>query len=116
MEQQHPPFESLSFFEKQLLYQGLLALVKSNSGLGFANSDQGHPAYAIGREGKFDFWMWGDSPEHNSLFKLMHSLSVELCIAEIDGKPEISDYVFSWSDFCHLAFEAYEKATTQSGA
>ena len=110
METTPSPFESLSFSDKQLLYQGLLSLVTSNSGHGFTNSDQGHPAYAIGRSGKFDYAAWGDSPDCNDLFMMMHTLSVELSAAEIDGSSEIGDYVFSWSDFCNLAYSAYDNA------
>jgi hypothetical protein len=107
--EQKNPFGELDFHDKQLLYKGLVALVKSNSGLGFHNSDQGHPAYAIGREGNHDYKQWGDSPEHNRLFKFMHTLSVDLCEAEIDDSSEISEYIFTWSDFCSMAYEAYEK-------
>src|SRR6266404_6612102 len=104
------PFESLSFSEKHLLYRGLLCLVTSNSGYGFCNNDQLHPAYAVGRSGQSNYKQWGDSPEHNNLFKMMHALSVELSAAEIDGSAEISDYIFSWVDFCDIAYKAYEKA------
>jgi len=104
------PFASLEFSEKAMIYQGLLSLVKSNSGIGFCNNNQGHPAYAIGREGKFDYATWGDSPDRNRLFKMMHRLSVELCKAELDGSSEIGDYVFSWSDFCNIAYASYERA------
>jgi len=101
-------FESLSFTEKQMVYRGLLALVVNNSGFGFCNNDQGHPAYAIGRSGDVDFSQWGDSPDSNRLFQMMHTLSVELSAPEIDSSSEIADYVFSWSDFCQLAYSAYE--------
>lgn len=104
------PLHSLPFSEKQLIYRGLLALVTSNSGYGFCNNDQGHLAYAIGRNGTFDYKQWGDSPEQNRLFAMMHSLSVELSTAEIDGGAEIPDYVFCWADFCTLAYTAYEQA------
>ena len=104
------PFSSLSYSERKLLYLGLLALVNGNSGEGFHNGDQGHPAYGIGRDGKFDYEAWGDSPDHNKLFRLMHTLSVSLSEAEIDSSSEISDYVFCWADFCRLAYAAYEKS------
>ena len=105
--------DSLSFAylptsEKRLLYRGLLSLVTSNSGYGFCNNDQGHPAYAIGRNGEFSYQDWGDSPDHNSLFKMMHALSVDLSAAEIDGRAEIHEYVFCWADFCNLAYRAYD--------
>ena len=106
---QQSPFHQLKLTEKRLVYRGLLLLVRSNSGHGFQNSDQGHLAYAIGRSGQCDYDLYGDSPERNKLFGLMHSLSVELSEAELDQSAEIPDYIFSWADFCHLAYAAYEQ-------
>ena len=103
-------FENMSFREKALIYRGLLSFVQNNSGSGFANNDQGHPAYAVGRSGTIEHKTWGDSPEHNLLFKMMHELSVDLSEAELDQSSEIGEYVFSWSDFCNLAYDAYERA------
>jgi hypothetical protein len=102
-------FEEMSFREKALIYQGLLSLVKNNSGFGFANNDQGHPAYAVGCNGTIDIEKWGDSPDKNLLFKMMHELSVDLSAAEIDQSSEIGEYIFSWSDFCSLAYDAYQR-------
>jgi hypothetical protein len=104
------PFPSFDFEEKQLLYQGLVCLVRNNTGYGFVNNDQRHPAYEIGRKGDYDYENWGDSPEDNSLFKMMHTLSVSLSKAEIDESSEIQDYIFCWADFCSMAYEAYEKS------
>jgi len=103
-------FEDFSFSEKQLLYRGLLALVNANSGYGFINHDQGHPAYVAGRSGDVDADQWGDSPERNTLFRLMHTLSMDLSAAELDRTAEIADYVFCWADFCTLAYGAYERS------
>lgn len=103
-------WEIIPFTERQYIYKGLLSLVQSNSGIGFCNNEQGHPAYAIGREGKFDYIAWGDSPEKNKLFKIMQALSLSLCESEIDESSETTDYVFDWSGFCHLAYAAYEKS------
>lgn len=110
MEPTPSKFEGTTFDDKQLLYQGLLSLVTSNSGYGFANNDQGHLAYAVGRSGNFDYETLGDSPDRNRLFQMMHALSIELNVADIDGTSEVGDYVFSWADFCNLAYAAYEKA------
>ena len=109
------PFGSLDMSQKQLVYRGLLALVKSNSGYGFCNNDQGHPAYAIGRSGKHDYRQWGDSPDDNRLFKMMHTLSVELNVADLDGTSEIAEYIYCWADFCILANDAYLKAKAAPG-
>ena len=102
-------FEQFEMRDKVMIYQGLLCLVRSNSGVGFWNGDQGHPAYAVGREGKFDHQTFGDSPEHNRLFRMMHELSVALCGGDLDGSSEVGNYIYSWSDFCRIAYEAYEK-------
>ena len=102
-----PMFDSLDFSDKQLIYRGLFSLVTSNSGYGFCNGDQGHPAYALGQDGTYDYGKWGDLPDTNHLFKMMHNLSVDLSAAEIDGSSEVADYIFSWADFCRLAYSAY---------
>ncbi|MEQ1748094.1 MAG: hypothetical protein ABL974_01630 [Prosthecobacter sp.] len=107
-------FESLSQSQRSLIYQGLLKLVTTNSGVGFANNDQGHLAYAVGRSGKSDYEVLGDSPERNKLFQMMHSLTTQLSVAELDSSSEITDYVFAWCDFCNLAYTAYENSQKQA--
>ena len=99
-------FEHLDTSEQALIYGGLLTLVKSNSGCGFVNCDQGHPAYAVGRDGKIDYDTFGDSPERNRLFKMMHELTLALCKGDEDGSSEIGEWVYSWADFCILAYSA----------
>ena len=43
-------------------------MIETNSGIGFHNCDQGHPAYLLGADdGKVDPVMGGDSPEKNDL-------------------------------------------------
>ena len=108
--QERYAFHGFSFPEKKIIYQGLLSLVKSNSGVGFCNSDQGHPAYAVGRSGKYDYEQFGDSPERNNVYQMMHALSVSLSEAELDSSSEIREYVFCWTDFCTIAYQAYEEA------
>ena len=99
-------FESLSPSERSLIYEVLLHAVKSNSGIGFANTDQGHPAYRVGRDGKYDYQAFGDSPERNSLFRMMHELSVSANETD-ESFTSSGDLVFSWADFCRLATDAY---------
>ena len=103
-------FEILTHSQRSLIYQGLLKLVTTNSGVGFANNDQGGLAYQVGRSGRSDYEQLGDSPERNQLFKMMHSLTTQLSVAELDNSSKISDYVFAWSDFCNLAYTAYENS------
>ena len=67
-----------------------------------AQSDQGHPAYALGRRGEIDPVTGGDSPEDNCLFKTMQRFS---------PKPheKVQD-LRTWSKFCSLAFAAYRRS------
>ncbi len=102
-------FDGLDARSRYLLYAALLHVVKSNSGIGFANADQGHPAYRVGaNEGKYDFDAYGDSPESNRLFQMMHSLSVRMN-EEAESFESSLELVFSWQDFCHIAVEAHDK-------
>ena len=97
-------FENMEIIDRYLIYQGLLNLVKSNSGVGFHNNDQGHTAYQVGCKGKWDYEQWGDSPDRNRLYKMMHELSVALNETQFEA-PTITE----WGDFCLLAVEAYDK-------
>ena len=38
--------------EKHMIFRALVRMIKTNSGDGFLNSDQGHPAYLLGAQGK----------------------------------------------------------------
>ena len=49
--------------EKYMIFRALVRMIKTNSGDGFLNSDQSHPAYLLGAQGKVDAVMGGDSPE-----------------------------------------------------
>ena len=40
--------------EKYMIFRALVRMIKTNSGDGFLNSDQGHPAYLLGAQGKVD--------------------------------------------------------------
>lgn len=100
-------FEHLDSSSKRLLYNGLVALVRSNSGQGFHNNDQGHPAYVMGAQGKVDHEQWGDSPTHNHLFKIMRELS-------LDTHTEQGRDPLAWQDFCELATSAYETSKARN--
>ena len=94
-------------YERQLLYQGLIALIEAGSGLGFANQDLRHPAYMLGAHNSEsgatqDADMWGDSAERNHLYNLLRTLSVGI-------ESECRPLVGNWSDFCRLATEAGAK-------
>ena len=60
-------------WEKHLIFEALVRMIKSNAGTGFHNDDQGHPAYTLGAKGEVDPVAGGDSPEENTLFKLLAS-------------------------------------------
>ena len=92
-----------------MIYQGLLSLVKSNSGIGFVNCDQGHPAYAAGRQGTVNYATFGDAPEQNVLFQMMHTLSVSLSEAELDNTSEISDYITRLTSEYDISFVDYDE-------
>ena len=47
--------------EKYLIFSALVRMIKTSSGEGFLNDDQGHPAYTLGAQGKVDAVMGGDS-------------------------------------------------------
>lgn len=77
-------------------------MIESNSGVGFVNADQGHPAYALGRRGKIDPVMDGDSPEDNRLFKVLQRFAPE-------HHEQIQD-LRTWSKFCSFAFAADQRS------
>ena len=82
-------------------FRALVEMIESNSGVGFVNADQGHPAYASGRQGIEDPVMGGDGPEDNCLFKLLQRFAPE-------HHEQIRD-LRTWSKFCSLAFSAYRR-------
>ena len=101
--------DSLEPLDRYVLYTALLHAVESNSGIGFCNSDQGHLAYRVGaKEGKFDYESYGDSPERNRLFKMMHALSVRMN-EDAESFDSTLELIFSWQDFCRIAVTAYDK-------
>ena len=51
---------------ESVCFRALVEMIESNSGVGFVNADQGHPAYAMGRRGKIDAVAGGDGPEGQS--------------------------------------------------
>ena len=111
-EESSPPTETeKNIFEKQYIYQGLKSLIESGDGTGFHNADLGHPVYIVGAKELDDSaWVYADSPEKNSLFKMLSKLSKELKQSGIEDLRMIWWYDFSeWKDFCKFALEVYEK-------
>jgi len=88
--------------EKYLIFKALIHAIATNSGIGFHNQDQGHPAYEAGAQGDYSA-KWGDGPDQNKLFQLLKSFPNEY----YQFGPNLSD----WQSFCAYAVESYRKVT-----
>lgn len=99
-------FESFGFSERYLIYRALLDRIRTCWGHGFLNNDQGHLAYRFGCKNEWNYKTWGDSPEHNTLYKMMNELSKSL---KDCGDFRQNDFIFSWADFCRIATSAYDE-------
>ncbi len=91
--------------EKALIFDTLAHAIKTNSGIGFHNADQGHPAYMAGATNQ-DSETWGDSPEQNRMFKLLASFDRDLH----ENGPNLS----TWEKFCTYAVDAHNRAIDQA--
>lgn len=97
-------FGKLEYSQKRMVFEGLMRMIASESTSGFTNCDKGHPAYSYtGEPGPNAYEAWGDSPEHNELYKMLVELSEDL-----RGDPEVKEFVNCWQDFCRIAKRAYE--------
>lgn len=101
-------FDNLGYIEKGLVYEGLIKLIESDSGHGFHNNDKGHPAYLIGKKGEYDYEKWGDSPDHNQLYKMLNHLSNQLKNQDVELGVQ-RKYIMNWADFCNLACEIHDR-------
>jgi hypothetical protein len=99
--------ETLAPIERVIVFKSLIHAIKTNSGIGFHNNDQGHPAYRMGIIGEIDLKTWGDSPEQNTMFQLLSTLSAVLGESE---RPRIE----SWEEFCGFAVDSYDQARSSS--
>lgn len=88
----------------ELVYEALIFAIRSNWGVGFHNSDQGHPSYAPGAGGEAIPRDW-DGPDRNELFMLVRALSRRHGRAELPNRPVVE----TWEAFCALAYGAYLK-------
>ena len=95
--------------EKYLIFRALVRTIKTNSGDGFLNSDQGHPAYVLGAQDKVDAVMGGDSPEKNTLFKLLESF--DQTYHGVVPNPDLS----TWQKFCAFAVDANNRERNPGG-
>ena len=100
--------------EKEYIYQGLKCLIENGDGTGFHNADLGHPVYRLGAsDASYESLKSlenADSPEKNSLFKMLSKLSKELKQSGIEDMRFIWWYDFSeWRDFCKFALDVYDR-------
>ena len=95
--------------EKYLIFRALVRMIKTNSGDGFLNSDQGHPAYLLGAQGKVNPVAGGDSPEQNTLFKLLASF--DQTYHGVVPNPDLS----TWQKFCAFAIDAHNREHNPGG-
>ena len=111
-EDQPPDALPSHYWEKEFTYRGLKSLIESKSGAGFHNADKGHPVYVLGAAGvsqeTLQFWDYADSPEKNTLFKMLSKLSKEFKELRIEDFHFVWWYDFSeWRDFCKFAVDVY---------
>lgn len=84
-----------------LIYSALIYSIRSNTGDGFHNGDQGHVAYWHGADtGKGGH---GDDPESNTLFQTLREICANYRLP--DELPKVT----TWKDFCQLAVESYKQ-------
>jgi hypothetical protein len=89
----------------ETVFACLVFAIRSNSGIGFHNADQGHPFYVPGHEPRINEDGYGDGPEKNELFIMVRDLSRLFGRTGATGHPKIE----TWNDFCVLAYNAYLK-------
>ena len=95
--------------EKYLIFSALIRMIKTSSGEGFLNDDQGHPAYTLGAQGTVDPVAGGDSPEENTLFKLLASF--DQTYHGVVPNPDLS----TWQKFCAFAVDAHNREHNPGG-
>ena len=87
--------------DAHLLYDCIIHAIKTNSGHGFHNSDQGHAIYAGGAIGSVDEQTFGEVPDDNELFSLLNRLA-----GIINDNSETGVKVYTWREFCKMAVDA----------
>ena len=77
---------------EEIVFRAIVEMIASNSGVGFHNCDQGHPAYRVRARGGIGM---GDGPGENRLFQLLQTFD-QKC------HQEVCD-LSTWDSFCKLA-------------
>jgi hypothetical protein len=107
-------FEGFDQYNKELIYQGLKALIEHGNEAGFVglhNNDPGHPVYvagALGIEGELNPKDPADSPERNRLFKMLSELSQDFIARHEQGYIWFRD-LRTWRKFCYFVVECHQK-------
>ena len=86
--------------DARLLYDCIVHAVKTNSGIGFHNRDQGHLIYA-GVAIEITDETLGEVPDDQELFSMLNRLAG---IINKDTQTEVK--VFTWPEFCKMAVDA----------
>jgi len=86
--------------QKAMIFNALTHAIETNSGIGFRNGDQGHPAYLAGANAE-DSQAWGETPEENELFQLLLSFDHKFH----ENGPDLS----TWQKFCGFAVMARDR-------
>jgi hypothetical protein len=103
---------SLTALDKHVLYHALLHAIRTDFRMGFHNTDTGHPTYHVGVDGVSDY---ADGPEKNSLYKVMHEISMSETEWG-DSSLTIHEPVLCWADFCRIVCDAHEKNRKSNAA
>ncbi len=103
-------FKNISLHQAELIYLGLKSLIETKSKHGLVNGDGGHPAYLAGMNNEdhssHDF---GDSPDKNPLYKMLHELSNKLKKEGIESHHYKWWYDFKdWKSFCEFVVHSYK--------
>ena len=96
-----PRSGSGEFYEDRaeaIVFNAIVEMIATNSGVGVHNCDQGHPAYATGAKGGSGL---GDAPERNRMFRLLQKFDYK-------HHESIHD-LSSWKRFCQLVLGGYRR-------
>ena len=103
-------FEDLDRRKQQYVFIGLKLVVENAAELmmGFHNGDPGHKICRDGAAGKVPDGTESDSPEKNSLFKMLSDLSKKFKKDEDIGYLWWQDFS-TWQQFCKFATQCCDE-------
>ena len=88
--------------DARLLYESLIHAIKTNSGIGFHNHDQGH--LNAGGAVQINDAMLGEPSDDIELFSLVNRLAQ---IINKDSQTGVNAY--TWPEFCKMAVDATKR-------